>query len=43
MLLGVFVLVILLASLFPVLFVVGLLMGGLRGIHGKQPSQMPPA
>ncbi len=37
LLLGVFALVILLAPLFSIIFVAGLLLSGLSGIHGKQP------
>lgn len=42
-LLGAFVLVILLAPLFPVLFVAGLVMSGLGGIHRKQVGHAPSA
>jgi len=34
---GVFALVILLAPLFSIIFVAGMLLSGLSGIHGKQP------
>ncbi len=37
LLLGVFALVILLAPLFSIIFVAGLLLSGMGGIHGKQP------